>query len=728
MSNIYELSSCTKNIFYHEDDVLNDLITEVSKIFNFCRCNMKILSTDFKSELSESSESKVFLKLKENIDYELLVNSVIDTSTVSIRKLTKLEELQLIIQQNNNKFYSLRQLEKEIKNIILLISSSKKTLKLVKKMYGELTEENVKLYAYGFFLEQNCIRLQKIETERILTDSIKKYYISINNFSDQDEMFVMKKLLLERVNVIISSSFTNKSVIRTDVEKNIDSIKSTFHLKRIKKTFDEEEAVKEIDYLTKLGSYYLNSEQEIFKSTFILQTFSKQERDRIISILNSMNINVSTLNMLQQEAQCIADISSNIYQYIHIPAFFTTTSQIAELTQLSPQPLIEPRGTLVGKSILGKDIIINAVESEDKSEAAFNSRTSKNVLFCGNMGQGKSYAAKSLLKNSTQNTSLKYIFIIDPENEYENLVESLNGEIIKYSSTTSPNFLYMRCYKKIMDESIYESANSFIDACIEEKNGYLSAVFHLLLDNKVLENEMLALFKFLYRKVLNNQNLEYELSFSESLELAKELNYFEKIKSENPERYINLEKALSLLISFFAGAGEVLDSSNVPPANNVISYSLQNLIRAEGVDRVTKNIVLLSIVSNLFYKMIEARSDGGAGIFLIDECNKVVNDSNTFLRASLQELGTRIRKYDFGMWLVNHTLDDMKTMTNIFKNIQIKFLFYTGDSLNDQMDAYGITKKQYKMIERSKLGNCFVISGNNMSDCMISKSEHDYLF
>ncbi|MFV0425219.1 MAG: hypothetical protein ACK5K7_06665, partial [Bacilli bacterium] len=174
------------------------------------------------------------------------------------------------------------------------------------------------------------------------------------------------------------------------------------------------------------------------------------------------------------------------------------------------------------------------------------------------------------------------------------------------------------------------------------------------------------------------------------------------------------------LRTFFEGNGELLDTHSPDITGNIISYDFKSVIGANSVSAKVRKVILLSTTSQVFYKMSEARESGKMGMLIAEEFNKMVNKHETYLEEFFETASTRIRKFNFGLGLVLHSIHDVVHLSNIFKNILIKIMLYTGDSYEDYKRAYKLSEKEYEVIAKPKRGNGYIIAGNARTDIQMA--------
>ena len=100
-------------------------------------------------------------------------------------------------------------------------------------------------------------------------------------------------------------------------------------------------------------------------------------------------------------------------------------SSVANLFPFNYSGKTDPHGFYLGRDKFGTNILTDFDRrAEDK--------TNSNILILGNSGEGKSYLLKGLLSNLRE--SGKSIIVLDPEQEYQKLCESLGGCSLDYLS------------------------------------------------------------------------------------------------------------------------------------------------------------------------------------------------------------------------------------------------------------------------------------------------------
>ena len=107
-----------------------------------------------------------------------------------------------------------------------------------------------------------------------------------------------------------------------------------------------------------------------------------------------------------------------------------TSSPLAALVPFSGVEILEKGGMYMGQNILSKNFIFC-----DRAHM-----TAPNGFILGQLGRGKSVAAKSMVLWTRLLSPDSDIVIIDPENEYRPLVEALGGHMVKVGAGSTTYF------------------------------------------------------------------------------------------------------------------------------------------------------------------------------------------------------------------------------------------------------------------------------------------------
>lgn len=755
------------NIFYASDDELKHIVDRISSLLNIIRCHGKLFLLNNKSKnpnddynksiLSSPESNRLQRDLISNINSNLTLNNkvvvlelftknrdvvytALSNSQLKYREVNEIEELQLQINLESNFSIGVEELNMLIEDTQQKILSNKKTVKKANNIFKGFSEP-IYEYAKSHILESYTPSVTEIKREGIRYNTHdERYYLISNLLYLKNEIYPLKFVLDLEVDMCISFELKSKHEVVSSVKKTIDIEKQNLQLQKKVSEVDLNTLKQNGRDLTDSGTHYNTTLNALYKITIIIKSRNIDDNDSITSTLIGNNIEVYNLDGIHEEAAEIFNFDKTL-NLRTLPTFFASSSQLADLFVIPPNPIEEKGGVFLGYNKANKPIYINFLEY-------FNGRTSFNFMIDGTMGQGKSNTVKRILSQLYCNPSFKYLYILDPDSEYIDLVNQLGGKVKKYDKKNATNFLHLRVYKNAAElisedenekeklkaegntnyKAVELSFESDDEAAIHEKVQFLNKVFEILIDK---EGEspgynvdlVVTLFNRIYKHYFSStDSKEYTLSFSESIKYAEDNKIYDQyIEIDGDDGRVNkLKEIIARLRTFFEGNGELLDTRSPDIEDDIICYDLKSVIGTNSVSAKVRKIILLSTASQIFYKTSEARETGHMGMFITEEFNKLVNKHETYLEEFYETFSTRIRKFNFGMGIILHSIHDVKHLSNIFKNILIKIMLYTGDSLEDYKEAYRLSDKEYDIISAPKRGNAYIIAGNARTDAQMA--------
>lgn len=195
----------------------------------------------------------------------------------------------------------------------------------------------------------------------------------------------------------------------------------------MQETVDAENNLKDVVQL--LADLRKNREPLLHTAVFL--ELKAQELDplrelqtEVMMELTRCKINVDKLTLRQLDGfLSVTPFGNNRFGSLYervLPA-----SSVANLYPFNYSGKTDPHGFYLGRDKFGTNILTDFDRrSEDKTNA--------NILILGNSGQGKSYLLKGLLSNLRE--SGKFLMVLDPEAEYQELCENLGGCYLDYLS------------------------------------------------------------------------------------------------------------------------------------------------------------------------------------------------------------------------------------------------------------------------------------------------------
>lgn len=286
-----------------------------------------------------------------------------------------------------------------------------------------------------------------------------------------------------------------------------------------------------------------------------------------------------------------------------------TTESTAVLLPFSSKEISQENGMYYGLNALSNNMII------------FNRLMLKNPngFILGSPGSGKSFSAKREMLNVFLATG-DDIIIIDPEREYTNLVQALDGEIINVSPA-STNFINPLDMTKDYsdDESPLVMKSDFILSfceCLVGKQG-LSAKEKTIID-----------------RCLTMTYGEYLQDFDQA-KIPTLMDFYENLNAQPEKEAQGL--ALSFELYIKGNLNVFAHKTNVNTTNRVVSYDIKDL------GKQLKTLGMLIVLDYVWNRITTNRAKGKRTWIYLDEIYLLF--ANEYSANFLFELYKRARKW-----------------------------------------------------------------------------------
>ena len=178
--------------------------------------------------------------------------------------------------------------------------------------------------------------------------------------------------------------------------------------------------------------------EEVYFLYIYLNVFSKDKKeleynlDKIEGILQSKGLQTRRANFRQEQVflSCLPLLENN-EELKQVGKRNVLTSGLISTYPFISSSIFEEKGIYIGNNMYNNSLILIDRYNTDKYKNA-------NMCIFGTSGAGKSFYTKLLILRNTLLGIEQYV--IDPEREYNNLVQNLNGTIIKIGPT-SENYI-----------------------------------------------------------------------------------------------------------------------------------------------------------------------------------------------------------------------------------------------------------------------------------------------
>lgn len=338
------------------------------------------------------------------------------------------------------------------------------------------------------------------------------------------------------------------------------------------------------------------------------------------------------------------------------------TGSVSALNPFSVQEIRDKGGIYYGINAISRNLII----------CNRKSLLNGNAFILGVSGSGKSFIAKEEIAFIAMATN-DDIIIVDPEREYEELVRSLGGEVIRFSPDTK-NYINPLDMSRDYGEG---------DNPLSLKSSFVMSLYENLNNGKVDSGA-----NSLVDRCMKNIYQEYLKDYDGEPPTLKELRQ-ELLRQEEP-----LAKQIALTLELFTeGSSNVFShQTNVNQHSRIVCYDILDLGKS------LKTIGMLIMLDSILNRVMENRKNGKRTWVYIDEIYLFF--ANEYSSTFLSESWKRFRKYGALATGITQNVSDClrsdmaKTM---FSNSE--FLILLNQSAND----------------RKELGRLFHISDTQMN-------------
>ena len=470
------------------------------------------------------------------------------------------------------------------------------------------------------------------------------------------------------------------------------------------------------DVIELLANLRKNKEPLLHCSVFIeLKAKSmeklKELQSDIAMELTRSKISVDRLTLRQKEGFLSAvPTGSNQFgaQYERVlPA-----SSVANLYPFNFSGKTDPQGAYIGRDKYGTNILVDFDRrAEDK--------TNSNVLILGNSGQGKSYLLKLILTNIRE--SGKRIVCLDPESEYEDLCDALDGCYIDFmSGEYTINPLEPKAWTDSVEDIDANTPEAFKKVTrLSQHIAFLKDFFRSYKDftDSQIDTIEILLSK-LYARFGITDSTDYSVKKTSDFPVMQDFyNLCEEefMTYDKQRKYLYTEETLqevclgihSMCVGseskYFNGHTNITDS-------NFLVFGVKGLM---DTNRRLKDCMLFNILSFMSNELLGKGSTAAS----VDELYLFLSNMTTieYLRNCMK----RVRKKDSSVILASQNIEDflipsIREFTKpLFSIPTHQFLFNAGQiNPKEYMDALQVEPSEFELIKYPERGTCLYRCGN----------------
>lgn len=549
--------------------------------------------------------------------------------------------------------------------------------------------------------------------------------------------------LLDRTRVVVKI----KPVPKFQAEKSIDKAILEMEAKVYKtaRSSKQIENQTHLDTLRELLASLKNNNEQFYNvNTFIM--CEEPARKEVRAILKQEGFKFSEMFGRQVDAF----ISSNISAYDNVKDTIRgiPTTSLAAVFPFISGALQDPGGVYLGYNEY--PVFVDFFKRDRE-------RVNSNMMIIGKSGSGKSFATKTLLTNFAADNSK--IFILDPENEYTFLCDSLKGKFIDVGSSEMGIFNPFHIMTSLKDDIVDLDEVEDVDAELQKDE----------VESDSLSQHLQFLEQF-FKVILEGISSDaFETLNSLVVELYAEKGITDKtiIKTLEPEDYPIFDDLYDLIcrkidkatddyqrknliivqtyIKKFSSGGRNSNLWNGPSSittkENFVCFNFRSLLANNN--ELIANAQMLLVFKYLNNEIIKNRdfnlkyNTKRKVILAVDEAHVFINPNYPIALDFMQQMAKRIRKYGGMQIVITQNIKDFvgspeiaRQSTAVINASQYSLIFSLAPSdLNDLVELYRksgeINQEEQNSIVTAGVGQTFLITGP-MSRTMVQIVSSDH--
>lgn len=593
----------------------------------------------------------------------------------------------------------------------------------LQSVYGDALEKMLcptRLQFNTRFAEQNDF-LRK-------TIAVKNYPASFETVCILQRLATLKGISLSiifnplnqgEIGKIVSNQLNNKKATRQNNSKTAEKIKAEFEEDSIKKAYRD----------------FLQNNERFYYVTVLVEVYA-QNKDELLKKINEVKILLAAYGMTkddliyEQQSAFLSLIpwADNKLDYLHrnLPS-----STAAALYPFSASSRCDPEGLFLGTTSDSGNIFIDFFRRDFKN-------TNGNITIIGESGQGKSTLMKKITEMIAMGVS---VFIIDPEDEYGELISKLGGTDI---DCASGNFIINPLeIRRISTRN--EPIGDDEPQAFQEVNPFKQHLSWLRDFYKVLRpyateaelNILIILTQDLYYKFKIDEATEpTEIKSTDYPTMGNLYEYIETVYKnfdEFKDKYYMFPKSalqdiLLFLKDVYDGSESHLFNGHTNIVNSsVINFNINSLLQGA---RSRTDACLFNIMTFIWNKVTQKKR---RIMFALDELYLVMNRDNLTMATYLRNFAKRARKYDAIIATATQNLGDFldpsiaSISSVLFNNPNYKFVFYPGDlDFSAVQKLLKLTEGEINLISEPNKGYCLLKAGSDKYHMHVDLLDHEY--
>ena len=560
--------------------------------------------------------------------------------------------------------------------------------------------------------------------KNIEIDGIYYSGIIIVNYNRENIELILKKIIDSNINMNISIFYEKQNSYKTIRDLSYHIANVGVDLK------DGKTNSMDIDIaaFTYNDAKYIRKEiqvnnEDIYYLYIYLNVFSNNEKElefllnKIEGIIESTGMQTRRANFRQEQVL----ISSFPFMINHKDLKPAAKRNILTSGLVCTYPFIssaifDEEGIFYGINIYNESLVFIDRYNENKYKNA-------NMCIFGTSGSGKSFFTKlQIIRYKLLNIEQ---YVIDPDREYGNLAQELEGVIIKLGAST-------QSYLNILDirqESI-EDEKGYLATKISRLIGFFNLIFGNLDEEEkaILEEKIIECYKqkgitfddnTLYKNDKNKINIKPIFKESKDMPLLEDL--YEILGQDKKTKKMQIK-----LIPFIKGSLNFF--------NNYTNIELNNkLIIADIYELGEENLKYgMYLFTDLFWDKIKKNRKIKKAIYLDEVWRLIGITSNKEVASFIYKIFKTIRKFGGSSIAITQDISDLFSLENgiygksIINNSSNKVFFsLEEENINILGEYTKLSEKEKIEIRTLKRGEFLIFAGDEHILTKIESAEHE---
>lgn len=496
----------------------------------------------------------------------------------------------------------------------------------------------------------------------------------------------------------------------------------------------QERSKKAIADLEKLLRKIDQDQEAVFNKTTLIMVManSKEELDkkvtRVMGKISAKGIRSKALSFKQKEGfESIApfnfvqeDIQEKFERNMPV-------STIAGGFPFASSGLNDNKGIFLGEDNSRGGVIIDFWKRE-------GDRTNSNLTVLGNPGVGKSATVKKIMYNEwVQGTK---IIVIDPEREYRDFCNNLNGEWLNLSGGKYKiNPLEIKAFPSDDDEEEEKYVKDEGQGALALHFQTLRTFFNLYMQG--ITNIQMSKLEEILELAYKEKNIFYDTKIEEITEfpiIEDVFNVAERLgekfdKSKATNEINEYKNVASMLRSMAIGADKFLwnGKTNIDVNSDFICLDTNDLQKSD--ERIQRT-QYFNILTWAWDKVSQNREE--RVLLIVDEAYLMVDPKVPQSLMFLRNVSKRIRKYEGGLGVISHSVVDFlheeirRYGQALMDNPTYKFLMGTdGKNLQELANLYDLTEAEQELLNAKRRGHVLLNVGNKRVHAIVKLEPHE---